>query len=131
LLAETIYQSAEGFLTILTLAFVNYFIFTMIAMLLFSNEKNFKSFFVGFRVVLISSIKDAASADQMIPVTVTRALWQMFLWLFSAKIIEYYLISFVVQKFSKIRKNHQLTDEERIVGRIFKTFWTYFAFHQR
>lgn len=133
LLAETIYKSAEGFSIILFLAFMNYFIFTLIGRLLFPNEENFRTFFVAFRVVLISSIKDAASAstDNIIPITLTRALWQFLLWLFSAKIIEYFLISFVVQKFSDIRKNHRLTDEERIVGRIFQTFWTYFAFNKK
>lgn len=111
-------------------AFINYFIFTLIGRLLFPHEENFRTFFVAFRVVLISSIKDAASTDNIIPITITRALWQFFLWLFSAKIIEYFLISFVIQKFSNIRKTHQLTDEERIVGRIFQTFWTYFAFNK-
>ncbi|CAF1358196.1 unnamed protein product [Adineta steineri] len=131
LLAETMYKSSQGFLIILFFAFMNYFIFTIIGRLLFSNEENFRTFFVAFRVVLISSIKDAASTDNFIPITITRALWQFFLWLFSAKIIEYFLISFVIQKFSNIRKNHQLTDEERIVGRIFQTFWTYFAFNKK
>ncbi|CAF2740071.1 unnamed protein product [Rotaria sp. Silwood2] len=131
LLAETMYKSAEGFILILCFAFLNYFIFTLIGRLFFSNEENFKTFFVAFRVVLISSIKDAASTDNVISGTISRTLWQFFLWVFSAKIIEYFLISFVVQKFSNIRKTHQLTDEERIVGRIFQTFWTYFAFNKK
>ncbi|CAF3352053.1 unnamed protein product [Rotaria sp. Silwood1] len=131
LLAETMYKSAEGFILILCFAFLNYFIFTLIGRLFFSNEENFKTFFVAFRVVLISSIKDAASTDNVILGTISRTLWQFFLWVFSAKIIEYFLISFVVQKFSNIRKTHQLTDEERIVGRIFQTFWTYFAFNKK
>ena len=131
LLAETISQSSHGFLTILVLTFVNYLIFTLIGRLLFSNEENFKSFFVAFRVVLISSIKDAASSDLTSPLTTTRALWQVCLWLFSAKIIEYFLISFVIQKFSNIRKRHQLTEEEKIFERIFRTFWAYFAFDRR
>ncbi|CAF1122603.1 unnamed protein product [Rotaria sordida] len=131
LLAETIYKSAEGFILILCFAFLNYFIFTLIGRLFFSNEENFKTFFVAFRVVLISSIKDAASTDNVISGTILRTLWQFFLWVFSAKIIEYFLISFVIQKFSNIRKTHQLTDEERIVGRIFQTFWTYFAFNKK
>ena len=130
LLAETIYKSAEGFILILFFAFLNYIIFTLIGRLLFPDEENFKTFFDAFRVVLISSIRDGASSDNVISETITRALWQFFLWLFSAKIIEYFLISFVIQKFSNIRKNHQLTDEERIVGRIFQTFWTYFAFNK-
>ncbi|CAF2047661.1 unnamed protein product [Rotaria magnacalcarata] len=131
LLAETIYQSAKGFIIILCFAFLNYFIFTLIGRLLFSNEENFKTFFVAFRVVLISSIRDAEPTDNVIFGSISRGLWQFFLWVFSAKIIEYFLISFVVQKFSTIRKTHQLTDEERIVGRIFQTFWTYFAFNKK
>ena len=130
LLAETISKSAEGFIVIFSLAFVNYFLFTLIARLFFSNEKHFESLANGFRLVLTSSIKDVSLNDEFVPFTSTRAIWQIFLWIFSAKFIEYFLISFVIEKFSKIRKTHQLTDEERLVGKIFVTFGNYFAFHR-
>ncbi|CAF0817205.1 unnamed protein product, partial [Didymodactylos carnosus] len=77
LLAETIKISLNGFCYILSFCFLNYFLFAIIARLLFPTDIHFKTVFVAFRVVLVTSIKD--SSTQSIDTTVVRAIWQFLL----------------------------------------------------
>ncbi|KAL7670253.1 hypothetical protein ACOME3_005192 [Neoechinorhynchus agilis] len=127
LLTETIRESTRGFVVLVALYMVNLSVFAISGIRLFHSNKHFNTFYNAFVTSYTSVMKGSTSVQMFNEDSIIAAIWIVSLWIISQIIIQNFLISYVIEKFSHVRKTHIPTDEERVLGRVLTKITSYFG----
>ncbi|KAI0981998.1 hypothetical protein GJ496_000451 [Pomphorhynchus laevis] len=116
LLTQTVFISSGGACVIILFYLANFLIFSIAGMQIFKRHGQFRTLTEAFQTsfMLLSKGQGADRLYEIDPVMST--FWLVILWITSALVFQNFLVSFVLDNFSYVRKHHVKNEAEEVFG---------------